>query len=113
VWPKYGRRDAADFRVGGCVLAYQQVFVPCKSSEIAQPPADIVREHIRVSVQPFDDVPDRQLPQIIEWIGEDVLMYASDYPHGYDDEFPSHLSILPPPMQRKIMSENARKHYRL
>ncbi len=80
---------------------------------ISQPPADIVREHIRVSVQPYDDVPDRQLPQIVEWIGEDVLMYASDYPHGYDDEFPSHSSILPPRLQRKIMSENARKHYRL
>lgn len=80
---------------------------------VSRPPADLVREHVRVSVQPLDDVPESQLPQIIDWIGEDVLMYASDYPHGYDDDFASHVARLSPAVQRKIMSDNAARHYRL
>jgi predicted TIM-barrel fold metal-dependent hydrolase len=80
---------------------------------LSSAPSDIVREHVRVSVAPLDDVPSSQLRQIIEWIGEDVLMYASDYPHGYDDDFTRHLDTLPEGTQLKIMSENARKHYRL
>ena len=79
-------------------------------------PSDYIREHIRVTTQPVDAPPDpRQLLQVIDQIGsEDVLMFATDYPHrqfeGRDDAFPIK---LPETLERKIMSENARAFYRL
>ena len=76
-------------------------------------PADIVRQHIRVCAQPLDGIPDHQLAQTIEWIGPNVLMYGSDYPHGYDDDLTDHLPGLPPSLQHKLMSQNAATHYRL
>lgn len=81
-----------------------------------QLPSDYIREHIRVTTQPVDAPPNpRQLLQVIDQIGsEDVLMFATDYPHrqfeGRDDAFPIK---LPETLERKIMSENARAFYRL
>lgn len=82
---------------------------------ITRPPADIIREHIRVSVQPFDGVPARDLERLMDWLRcEEMLMYASDYPHGHDDDtFVSHTAGWPLELRRKIMADNAREHYRL
>ncbi|MCL4065381.1 amidohydrolase [Pseudomonas sp. GX19020] len=50
-------------------------------------PAEIIRDHIRFTTQPFDapDDPDI-LARLIDQIGSDqVLLYASDYPHWQFD----------------------------
>ncbi|MGH2461633.1 MAG: amidohydrolase family protein [Chloroflexota bacterium] len=79
-------------------------------------PSRYIHEHIRVTTQPVDAPPNpRQLLQVIDQIGsDDVLMFATDYPHwqfdGRDDAFPIK---LPETLERKIMSENARAFYRL
>ena len=54
---------------------------------VDRPPADIVREHVRLTVQPLDG-PDE--PEDVERLlghlqSDDLLLYASDYPHWQFD----------------------------
>lgn len=83
---------------------------------VHKPPSAYLREHVRVSIQPLDAPPEpRQLLQIIDQIGsEEVLLYASDYPHLHAaDPEETLLSRLSESVARQIRSENARALYRL
>lgn len=50
-------------------------------------PADIMRDHIRLTTQPFDGPPDpASLDRLLNQIqSEDMLLFASDYPHWQFD----------------------------
>jgi len=48
---------------------------------------------------------ERMLPQVLDLIGEDIVMYASDYPH-WDCEYPESLHTV---MERKDLSETQRQ----
>ena len=50
-------------------------------------PADYAREHVRLTIQPFDAPPRAdQLQRIIEEIGSDeMLLFSTDYPHWHYD----------------------------
>ena len=48
---------------------------------------------------------ERMLPQVLDLIGEDIVMYASDYPH-WDSEYPESLHTV---MERKDLSETQRQ----
>jgi predicted TIM-barrel fold metal-dependent hydrolase len=77
-------------------------------------PLDVIRDHMRFSVAPTDAGPPEQLATVLRWLGsEDLLMFATDYPHGYDDDVRDLLAAAPPTMRPKIMSETARAWYRL
>lgn len=79
-------------------------------------PSEYIREHIRLTTQPVDAPPDtRQLLQVIDQIGSDeVLMFASDYPHHHlDPEEGSFAELLPPSLVAKVLDQNARAFYRL
>jgi hypothetical protein len=58
------------------------------------------------------------LPAVFQAVGEDVLLYASDYPH-WDMEYPDSArelwerSDLSSQARRKILGENARRLYQL
>jgi uncharacterized protein len=65
-----------------------------------RPPSEIVREHVRLTVQPLDAPADvTQLEQVLEQIGSDkMLLFSTDYPHWHFEGtdvlpagFPSHL----------------------
>jgi predicted TIM-barrel fold metal-dependent hydrolase len=73
-----------------------------------RPPADIIREHVRLTVQPFDDPPDRQQVQtIIEEIGsDDMLLFSTDYPHWHFEATDAIPDGLPSDLVRKIMIDN-------
>ena len=61
---------------------------------VKRPPSEYIREHIWWTTQPMED-PERRdhLFDVIDWIGWDKLLFATDYPHwDYDD--PSR--VLPP-----------------
>jgi predicted TIM-barrel fold metal-dependent hydrolase len=89
----------------------------------SQPPSEYIRQHVRFTTQPIDAPPDpRHLLQIVDQLGsDDLLLYATDYPHWHgDDELdatpPSQAGLpieLSPERSRKILSENARSWYRL
>jgi predicted TIM-barrel fold metal-dependent hydrolase len=77
-----------------------------------QVPSDYIRQRIKFSLQPIDAPPDeKSLLQIIDQMGSDeLLMYASDYPHWHDDSLPT---ALPDSTRRKILRDNARAFYKL
>jgi predicted TIM-barrel fold metal-dependent hydrolase len=81
---------------------------------LSRAPLDLIREHFRFSVAPFDGGPPEMLARALEWLGsDDVLMFATDYPHGYDEDFADLFAAMPASMRSRTMSENARAWYRL
>jgi predicted TIM-barrel fold metal-dependent hydrolase len=79
-----------------------------------RPPFDIIRDHFRFSVAPTDAGPRDMLAKTVSWLrSDDLLMFATDYPHTHDDDISMLLDVLPEPAQAKLMSENARAWYRL
>jgi hypothetical protein len=77
-------------------------------------PLDIIRDHFRFSTAPLDSGPAEHMAKIVEWLGsEDILMFASDYPHRHDDDIAAFLKVVPETMRPKMMSESARAWYRL
>jgi uncharacterized protein len=77
-------------------------------------PLEIIREHFRFSIAPADIGTGPQAEKIIEWLGSDeLLMFATDYPHEHRDEIDELLSVLPAAMRSQMMSESARSWYRL
>lgn len=71
-------------------------------------PTEIMRQHFRMTIQPFDAPPD---PLIVERVinqlqSDDVLLYASDYPHWQFDGDSVMPAGLPPALLHKIQVEN-------
>lgn len=83
---------------------------------VKRPPSEYICEHVRFTILPLDAPPERQeLLEIIEQLGsEELLLYATDYPHlhAHDPE-QDLLAALPAHLARKIRTENARAWYRL
>ena len=69
-------------------------------------PSEYIREHIWVTTQPMEEPQDRrQLFDIMEWIGWDRLLFASDYPHwDFDDPFRAFPAGLPPERHKQILT---------
>ncbi len=81
---------------------------------VRRPPSEYMRAHLRLTIQPLDAPPNPlHLAQILDQCGaEDLLLYASDYPHCHDvQEFL--LDLLTADQREKICSANARAFYRL
>ena len=56
----------------------------------------------------------KQVLDMMEWIGWDRLLFASDYPHwDFDDPFRAFPAGLDPERRRQILSTNAKAVYRL
>ena len=83
---------------------------------VKQPPSAYIRQHMRVTIQPLDAPADtKQLLQIVDQLGsEDMLLYASDYPHQHaSDPTAQLLQHVPETLARKIRVDNARALYAL
>jgi predicted TIM-barrel fold metal-dependent hydrolase len=83
---------------------------------VKQAPSEYIRRHFRVSIQPLDAPAEpKSLRQVIDQLGtEDMLMYASDYPHQHAaDPEAVLLRHVPEPLARKIRHDNARAFYNL
>jgi predicted TIM-barrel fold metal-dependent hydrolase len=76
-------------------------------------PADYAREHVRLTVQPFDAPPRAdQLQRLLEEIDcDDMLLFATDYPHWHYDGTDALPDGLPADLMRKILVDNALKTY--
>jgi hypothetical protein len=75
---------------------------------VDRPPAEVMRAHVRVTMQPFDAPNSRAgVQEIIEQIGsEDMFLYASDYPHWHfdgDDPVPPN---LPAGLAQRMSADN-------
>jgi predicted TIM-barrel fold metal-dependent hydrolase len=78
-------------------------------------PSEYIRQHIYVTTQPMEEPDERRhVLEVMEWIGWDRLLFASDYPHwDFDDPFRAFPAGLKPERHRQICAENGRKVYRL
>jgi predicted TIM-barrel fold metal-dependent hydrolase len=76
-------------------------------------PSAYIRDHIRLTIQPLDAPPNAaQLERIIEQIGSDeMLLFATDYPHWHFDGLDALPDGLPPGLLRKLLVENALATY--
>ncbi len=80
---------------------------------VADPPVSIVRERVRLTVQPMDTPDDPALlMRLMEHLGSDeMLLFSTDYPHWQFEG----ADALPPGLDaglaRKIMIDNPRRTY--
>lgn len=80
---------------------------------VNRPPAEIIREHVHLTAQPFDAPADAEtVAKLLDMIGSgDMLLYASDYPHWQFDGN----DVLPTgfdgDLVRRICHDNPRKAY--
>lgn len=77
-------------------------------------PSEIVRRHIRFGTQPLEhtDGRDKLLFELLESMGgEDILVFASDYPHWDLDDPSNVIARLPESWRQKVVHDNARDFY--
>ena len=77
-------------------------------------PLEIVRDHFRLTIQPFDapDSPDAVERAIEHLRSDDLLLYASDYPHWQFDGDAVLPEDISPALRRKIAIDNPLATYR-
>ena len=75
---------------------------------LQQAPGEVIRNHLRFTIQPFDAPPRReQLEKLLEQLGsEDILLFATDYPHWHFDGDDAVPDGLPDALVRKILFDN-------
>jgi uncharacterized protein len=76
-------------------------------------PADIVRERVRLTAQPLDAPPDAaSLTAVLEQLGsEEMLLFATDWPHWHYDGDEALPPNLPETLVRKVTVDNALATY--
>jgi uncharacterized protein len=76
-------------------------------------PSEYVRRHVRFGSQPLPDTPSKaDLVTFLEWLrADEVLVFASDYPHWDWDEPSTFLQGHDPVLRRRVMVDNARALY--
>jgi len=78
-------------------------------------PSEIIRDHIRLTVQPVDEAPepDHLFETMQQLDSEDMLLFSTDYPHWHFDKKDDALPIpLPANYKEKLFSKNALSVYR-
>jgi uncharacterized protein len=80
---------------------------------VSDPPAEIVREHVRLTIQPFDAPPDAaSIDRLMNQIGsEEILLFATDYPHWQFDGDQAMPAGISPRLRNKMMADNPRRTY--
>jgi len=76
-------------------------------------PSEYIRENVWVTTQPIE-APEkhRHLIELMDWIGYDRIMFASDYPHwDFDDPEVAIPASLGDARRGRILSENAKALY--
>jgi uncharacterized protein len=89
--------------------------IRAESPWVKRLPSEYFREHVRVTTQPLDSSPERSgLVRLLEAFGgfEDLLLFATDYPHWDQDEPDYVAGRLPRSWWPKLFVENARQLYR-
>ena len=78
-----------------------------------RPPIEVVRDQVRLTVQPMDGPPDpAALERVLEQIGSDrMLLFATDYPHWHFDEEDVLPAGFPPRLIEKLAVENPLETY--
>jgi predicted TIM-barrel fold metal-dependent hydrolase len=79
---------------------------------VKRSPADYIRDHIRMTIQPIDAPDAEAVEKIIEEIGDDrMLLFATDYPHWQFEGDAVLPPGIPPALVRRIMVDNPLETY--
>jgi predicted TIM-barrel fold metal-dependent hydrolase len=80
---------------------------------IDRSPEEYVRDHIRLTIQPFDAPPSAaQIGRIMDQLqSDDMLLFATDFPHWQFDGADMLPAGIPLPLRRKILIENSLATY--
>jgi len=80
---------------------------------VDRPPAEIVRDSVRFTLQPVDAPPERaQFERTLEQIGSDrVLLFSTDYPHHHFDGMDMLPEGLSPELLQRILVDNPMETY--
>jgi hypothetical protein len=80
---------------------------------VDRPPFEIVRDQVRLTLQPVDAPPRREtLERLLEHMGSDeLLLFSTDYPHWQFDGEDALPDGLPDALVRKILIDNPRETY--
>jgi predicted TIM-barrel fold metal-dependent hydrolase len=80
---------------------------------VADPPASIVRERVRLTLQPFDGPTEpAAITRVIEHLGSDeLLLFSTDYPHWQFEGTAAVPAGLDPALARHIMLDNPLSTY--
>jgi len=77
-------------------------------------PSEYLRNNIRFGTQPLPDVPTKSdRDTFLRWVwAEEILVFASDYPHWDWDEPSNFLTDIDPMLRQKIMYDTAHDLYK-
>ncbi len=80
---------------------------------VADPPGSVVRDRVRLTLQPFDGPPDAgSVMRVMEHIGSDeTLLFSTDYPHWQFEGTAAIPDGLDSALAQKIMAENPLRTY--
>ncbi len=80
---------------------------------VDRPPAEIVRDNFRLTIQPFDGPSNvEDVERVIEHLrSDDMLLFSSDFPHWQFDGDEAMPKGIPEGLRRKILVENPLKTY--
>ena len=80
---------------------------------LKQTPGEVIRNHVRFTIQPFDAPPQReQLERVLDQLGsDDMLLFSTDYPHWHFDGDEAVPDGFPDALVRKILFDNPLKTY--
>ncbi|MFB9269468.1 amidohydrolase family protein [Bradyrhizobium erythrophlei] len=79
---------------------------------LKRPPSEVVSQHVRMTLQPFDGPKDTELiAGLIEQIGEHMLLFSTDYPRWNFDGTDAVPLRDRPELMRKLRTENPFETY--
>ncbi|HEX4262045.1 MAG TPA: amidohydrolase family protein [Acetobacteraceae bacterium] len=79
---------------------------------VSRPPGEIVREHVRLTLQPIDAPDPATLARVVEQLGSDrLLLFSTDYPHWQFEGAAALPEGLAPGLARRILVDNAIETY--
>ena len=80
---------------------------------VSDPPGSIVRDRVRLTLQPFDAPPKPEsIMRLMDHFGSDeMLLFSTDYPHWQFEGLNALPEGLDPTLAQKIMAENPLRTY--
>jgi len=75
---------------------------------VDRPPADIIRDHVSISLQPGDGPPDAGgMARVLDQIGaDDMVVFATDYPHHHFDGADPFPAGFPEALRARVRHHN-------
>ena len=82
---------------------------------LTKSPSEYVKAHVRFNTQPIEEPEsNEQLQMLLDWLdGDQLLMFASDFPHWDFDHPDRTLISVPPETRQRIFSKNAEEAFAL